>query len=688
MPPFHRFNRLRRRILGLALTALAMLCVPGTQSLPILATLDASIHDSRTRLSAAQPDDRVLIVDIDEASMARIGRWPWDRSRVGELAAALVDKGGARVVGIDMVFAEPQREPGEDAALARQLAGRPIVLGYYFTRAAEARPGAVAAVGPLERTTGALPAPVLRAQALTDLDLGVTAWSGFGANLALLQARAAGAGFINPLVDPDATVRALPLLAEFRGELYESFAVAVLRQWLGSASLRLDADHLSLQGVRGSLALPLSDSLTALVPYAGRVADERGPARRFTYLSAADVLEGRVDWNRFKDRVVLLGTSAPGLADLRATPIHLALPGVEIHATLIAGALTSITAPADATPLLRSRSAVSVGLGVVAALMAGSLLAIGLPAAGALGALAMSVVVALSVWGFAGIAWANGGVVMPVAAALVLVVVLLMLNLVVGYVVEGRARRSVAALFGEYLSPALVERMVRDPASFALGRSENRELTILFVDIRGFTRIAETMPPEHLREYIDAFLSSMTDVVHRYGGTVDKYIGDAVMAFWGAPLEDPQHADHAVAAALAMLEAVSRLNRGLEANRMPMMRVGIGVNTGHVQVGDMGSRSRRTYTAIGDAVNLAARFEALTKHYDCSIIVGEPTVASAVGHRFVALGRTRIEGRAEPVLVYAPASLSSADTLAGSGRAASLPTQTEDRAHAGSGIGV
>ena len=346
MPPFHRFNRLRRRVLGLVLTALAMLCVPGTQSLPILATLDASIHDSRTRLSTAQPDDRVLIVDIDEASMARIGRWPWDRSRVGELAATLVDKGGARVVGIDMVFAEPQREPGEDAAFARLLSGRPIVLGYYFTRAADARTGAVAAGGPLERTTGTLPAPVLRAQALTGLDLGVTAWSGFGANLALLQARAAGAGFINPLLDPDATVRALPLLAEFRGELYESFAVAVLRQWLGSASLRLDADHLSLQGARGSLALPLSDSLTALVPYAGRVADERGPARRFTYLSAADVLQGRVDWSRFKDRVVLLGTSAPGLADLRATPIHLALPGVEIHATLIAAALASITAPA------------------------------------------------------------------------------------------------------------------------------------------------------------------------------------------------------------------------------------------------------------------------------------------------------------------------------------------------------
>jgi len=246
----------------------------------------------------------------------------------------------------------------------------------------------------------------------------------------------------------------------------------------------------------------------------------------------------------------------------------------------------------------------------------------------------------------------------------------------------------VANLFGEYVSPALVERMVRDPAKFALAGSENRELTILFVDIRGFTRIAETMPPERLREYINAFLTGMTEVVHRYGGTVDKYIGDAVMAFWGAPLEDAQHADHAVAAALSMLEEVQRLNRGFEDKGLPLMRVGIGINTGVVRVGDMGSRLRRTYTVIGDAVNLASRFEALTKHYDAAVIVGEATVALATGHRFCALGNAQVSGRNEPVMVYSPASLAVHDTMPMSGGHEPPPIPVEDRVNAGARIGM
>jgi adenylate cyclase len=670
-----RLGYLRRRLIGLLLTLAAAASALGVLPLPLVGTLDNAIYDGRLRMNAAPHEPRVLIVDIDDASIARVGRWPWERTRVGELAAQMIERGGARVVGLDLVFAEPRHGADRDDALARRLAGLPVVFGYYFTAD---RGG---------RTSGELPPPVMTRDAIDGLDLaGITRWDGFGANLGSLRDHAAGAGFVNPLMDADGTVRALPLLAEFRGGVYESFALSVLRHWLGAARLRLSADELGLHGDRGVVRLPLSDDLTALVPYAGRIQDD-GVAR-FDVVSAADVLEGQVDWQRFRDRVVLIGSSAPGLADLRATPVQAAMPGVAIHATLIAAALDSVDPSPAAGALLQSRSSASAGLGALVALMAGAFLTLMMPVLGALGSLTLGAVAALSIWGSAAIAWNNLGMVIPVAAAQVLVVMLLILNLTAGYFVEGRTRRAMADLFGEYVSPALVERLVHDPSRIAPSGSENRELTILFVDIRGFTRIAETMPPEGLREYLNAFLTAMTEVVHRHGGTVDKYIGDAVMAFWGAPLTDPQHADRAVHAALAMLVEVARLNRGHRARGLPEMSVGIGVNTGVVRVGDMGSRLRRTYTVIGDAVNLAARFEALTRTYDQPIIVGETTVAQAAGHRFDALGSVQLAGRSEPVLIFTPASMSPRDTMPMRRNPQTIVSPAEDRADAGAGIGM
>jgi adenylate cyclase len=669
---------LRRRLAGLLLTLAAAAGTLGLLPVSLIDTLDNAVYDGRLRMSVAPPDRRVMIVDIDEASIARVGRWPWQRARMGELAGALIDRGGARVVGLDLVFAEPQHAGDEDADLARQLAGRPVVLGYYFTAD---RGG---------RTSGALPDPVLGSEMLVGLDTGgITRWDGFGANLASLQKNAAGAGFFNPLIDPDGTVRALPLMAQYQGGLYESLAVSVLRHWLGSARVRLDADELSLHGERGSVRLPLSDGLTALVPYAGRISGMDSRASRFDYVSAADVLEGRVDWARFRDRVVLVGSSAPGLTDLRATPIRAAFPGVEIHATLIAAALDSVNPDPHAGALLLTRSAAATGLGALVVLVVGAALAMTMPVLGALGAVTLSGAAALTIWGSAGIAWNNLGMVIPVSAAQGLVVLLLIFNLTAGYFVEGRTRRAMADLFGEYLSPALVERMVRDPARLSASGSENRVLTILFVDIRGFTRIAETMPPEGLREYLNTFLTAMTEVVHRHGGTVDKYIGDSVMAFWGAPLPDRDHADHAVRAALAMLDEVSRLNRVLRLRGLPPMHVGVGVNTGLVRVGDMGSRLRRTYTVIGDPVNLAARFEALTKLYDQPIIVGESTAQQARGHRFAPLGKAPLAGRHEPVLIFTPVSLAASDTIPmQDGMDDVMPATNKDRVDAGAGIGL
>jgi adenylate cyclase len=225
--------------------------------------------------------------------------------------------------------------------------------------------------------------------------------------------------------------------------------------------------------------------------------------------------------------------------------------------------------------------------------------------------------------------------------------------MIAGYVSEGRSRRAVIGLFGEYVAPQLVERMANGPGHFPL-ESQNKELTILFADIRGFTRMAESMDPQQLRDYLNRFLTAMTEVIHAYNGTVDKYIGDAVMAFWGAPVDDPRHADHAVAAAIAMQQEVDRLNVEFAALGWPSLTVGIGINTGVVRVGDMGSRLRRAYTVIGDPVNLAARLEGLAKKFELPIVIGDATRQAVRGIALQFVAQSEVHGRTEPVGVWQP----------------------------------
>lgn len=643
---------LRRPTFGVLLTLAACAGLLGGWSMPVSDALDRLIYDARVNSQAAAFDERVVIVDVDERSLVEEGRWPWPRDQIATLVERIVDRGGASVLGLDTLFAEADRTPGADDALAAMLRDRPVVLGYYFS---SDRGGIIA---------GQLPVPVMSAQSFAQSGHQITTWNGYGANLPVLQQAAGAAGFFNPMVDHDGVVRALPLLAEFDGQVYESLVVAMLRRHLGGASLALTDRTLRLHGPRGRAELPLSTGVSALVPFAGRdpavarfaeptLGFDGAPLRpaRFAYVSAADILADRVDPSVFKDRIVLLGTSAPGLTDLRATPVQSAFPGVEIHATLLSGALTPASTP------IKWRSHTSLATAAVVVGVLGVALAFILPSIGAVGAVVIGVVVSVGLWLFASTAWARDGMVLPIASGLLLIAVLVGFNLAAGYFVERRARRAVASLFGEYVGPALVERMMRDPRRYSVVTSENRELTMLFVDIRGFTQIAENMHPEELREYINDFLTAMTEVVHRYGGTVDKYMGDAVMAFWGAPMEDPQHADHAVAAALSMLEEVRRLNLANELRGLPMLNVGIGINTGEVRVGDLGSRLRRAYTVIGDAVNLASRLEAFTKQFDAPIIVGETTATQARGHSFSPLGREKVPGRVEPVQMFTPVSV-------------------------------
>ncbi|MEZ5605198.1 MAG: adenylate/guanylate cyclase domain-containing protein [Burkholderiaceae bacterium] len=637
-----------------------------------LSALDRELYDGRQRLAAPVLDDRIVIVDIDERSLAEQGRWPWDRGKIAALTEALVDRGGAAVVGFDVVFAERQAGTEDDARLAQALADRPVVLGYYFSSDREGR------------TSGALPAPLYDGDAARELAPRITHANGFGANLGELQRAARDSGFFNPFLggglDPDGVIRALPLLAGYQGAVYDSLAVAVMREYLGNASLAVQGDRLALDGTRGRVELPISAGFTAMVPLAGRGGPGGG---RFRYLSATDVLEGRVDWSLLRDRIVLVGTTAPGQTDLRATPVSEVFPGVEIHASLISGALDG---------RVKQRPVEAPAIGALATLVVAGLLALILPAMGAVGAVLAAVVGAMTLAGLNAIAYSNLGQVLPLAASLAAVLVLGLFNLTAGWFAEGRARRAMVALFGEYVSPELVEQMARDPFSYRIARSTNRELTILFADIRGFTRIAETMEPEALREYINAFLTGMTGIIHAHRGTVDKYIGDAVMAFWGAPVDDPAHADHAVSAALAMQEEVRRMSETLRARGLPPLAVGIGINTGVVRVGDMGSKLRRAYTVIGDAVNLASRLEGLTKQYEVPIIVGEGTVQRCRQHAFFELARATVAGRAESVRVFVP---KVAREATGEGAATlpmtapdQTPTNAREALHEGTSPGV
>jgi len=637
---------------GLLLFALALTLMHASGLVPLrfLQQIDLAIDDARLR--AAMPgtlEPRIVIVDIDDASLARIGRWPWPRERLAALADELFVRQRAAVVGFDMVFAEPERG---DSALAAALAGRPAVLGFILTEGAGAQ------------RAGVLPAPVFDATALGGRRIAFTQWSGYAANQAPLAAAAAAAGFFNALPDADGLVRSLPLIAAVDGQHHESLALAMLRVYGGSPAVRpVLPDAPGLRGYDGLAAIeleqagqrmriPVDARVGVRVPYRGA----GGPAGgSFVYVSAADLLDGRVAAGRLAGKLVLVGSSAPGVFDLRSTPVAAVYPGVEVHANLLSG-------------LLDGRGPVvpdwSRGYEVAQLLMVTAALALLLPRLRAAAAIAATLALGAALVGLDQWLYRRHGLALPLASALLLTALVYVGITGWGYVVEGARRRSITRLFGTYVPPELVAQMARDPQRYGM-QAENRELTVMFCDMRNFTRVSEALPPEELRALVNRFFSAMTQEIRRHRGTLDKYIGDAIMAFWGAPVADADHALHAVQAALAMTARLVELNRELRGRGLPEIGLGLGINSGLVCVGDMGSDIRRSYTVMGDAVNLASRVEALTRLYGVDILVGQST-RDAIGERLplVEVDRVRVKGKQQAVTLFTPVTAA----MAGHGR--------------------
>jgi adenylate cyclase len=594
-----------------------------------LAHLDQKIYDLGLTRTTAKFDERIVIVDVDEKSLAEQGRWPWPRD---DIAAVIERTADAKVIAFDIVFADRVADEKSSGRLEKSMKAAPVVLGYYFSSEAGARKTGVLppAFGPSKLAPGAR----------------VTHWTGYGANLAQLGQAAIAQGFFNPIPDSDGVVRSLPLLAEYEGKLYESLALSTLKLYLNVERMVLTADELILksdsQSNNARNYLPLSKGLSLLVPFRGGQGAHGG---NFKYFSASDVVAGKVDRKEFKGKIVLVGSSAPGLTDLRATPLSETYPGVEVHASAIRGAL-------DQT--LKVRSDFTHSLGLIGLVVLGCAMALLLAYRASLGIVAGSVLALATQWSTVSLAFSNSGLVIPVAAGLSMTFALCLGNLVLGYFTEGRKRAQIVDLFGEYLSPEVVNRLASDPSQSRQQISQTRDISVLFCDIRGFTKISEAMDPQILSEYLNEYLTGMTEVIHQANGTVDKYIGDAVMAFWGAPIDDASHAAHAVDAAIKMQAVADQLSRSFVARGLPALSIGIGIHSGPARVGDMGSKLRRVYTAIGDTVNLASRLESLTKSFETAILVSEATRQAVPSLDFVEIDSVLVQGRSETVVIYAP----------------------------------
>jgi adenylate cyclase len=595
-------------------------------------------------------DQSVVIVDIDEPSLAAFGRWPWARSTTANLVQRLTVDQQATAVGFDMVFAEIESSAA-DQALMRSLQGQPVVLGYYFTsdRAGHA--------------SGALPAPVF---AQSTQDFQITHWSGYGANLAELTKAAPQSGFFNAVSDPDGVIRSAPLLAEYGGHYYESFALAVYRRYLANTSSKgelssvaphfasSDTSYRHIDAVRLSSKnhtqdIPVDDAVIKLIPYRGVGGAKNAGEASFHYISAADVLLGKLPPATLKGKVVLVGSSAPALEDLRVTPMGGAYPGVEVQANIVAGLIDG-RAP--------TRPDYALGVEVLQLSALGLLMMVLLPQLSALWSVVLAVALSSGVWLTHRYLFIEQGLVLPSASSFALIASAFVVRVNEGFFVEGRRRRVLTRLFGSYVSSKWVSRMVRSGDNYSM-QASNQVLTVMFCDMRGFTRLAGRLPPLALQALLNDIFNRLSHVIQAHGGTIDKYMGDCVMAFWGAPEAQPDHALRAVRCAVALQAALESYNTARASSALTsdtLVEMGIGLNTGLMCVGDMGSSIRRSYTVVGEAVNLASRLEGLCKTYNQAFIVSAATKAAATEQGFsglwLELGLAKVAGSDAPIPIF------------------------------------
>ncbi|MFO7707146.1 MAG: adenylate/guanylate cyclase domain-containing protein [Desulfobacterales bacterium] len=661
---------------SLSLTVGTALLVAGLFILgvPLLELIELKTYDLRFRSrSALPPTPVVALALIDERSLDTEGRWPWPRRTIAKLVEHL-SQDGARVIGFDVGFLEPDENfhlgflreltetiaqlgirndrlsgmirAGEELAdndevLARAIrhSSAAVVLGYFFHmseadldyrlqpaeiehRLERIRPSKYPLT--LYKDPQARSAPFIQAYAPES-------------NLQILAEAAGSAGYYSVKSDPDGVVRWMPLIIQCGRHLYPPLSVVCAWHYLGRPQMIVEADRYGVQGVRmGQRLIPTDESGQLLINFLG-------PSKTFPYISISDILGGKTPKGTFADRIVLVGATAMGTHDLRSTPVSPLYPGVEIHATVVDSILTGD---------FLAKPKWSRFFDLLAILLLGAVVGIGVPRLSAVKGLAFTgalfaLYVLTATWLFAHFrVWLD--VVHPLLALMAVYTVLTVYR----YVTEERERKRIKGVFRQYVAPLVIEEMLKDPNRMKLG-GEEKVLTVLFSDLWGFTGYSERYAPHEMITFLSEYFDRMSQRVFLHWGTLKEYVGDELMAIFGAPLDQPDHALRACTTALEMRRELADLRMEWARIGRPPLRARTGINSGPMLVGNLGSRYRFAYGVLGDNVNLGSRLEGLNRAYGTEIIIGENT-ARLVGDAFRLreLDMVRVKGRQNAVRVY------------------------------------
>lgn len=642
-------------------TAVWLVATPNPYIRFWLTSMDNFIYDQRLKYklntkSPAHYSSPVVIIDIDEKSFVEQGDWPWPRAKFAQLVNTL-DELGAKVIAFTIVFSDKtdasattylqkvQAQKSQDKEtiqvlnrlvylhegddlFVKAVAKSQVVLGMIFNQTSK-------------YTKGLLPSPAAQINDPIILkQLVVPSFSSYFANYASLSQAAGHTGFVTGIVDQDGIIRRAPLLALYKDGIYFSLALEAVKLYQQIATIDIEFVPIGDKEVVNKLILDgkriyTDESGSILIPYQGYMG-------YFPYYSASDILNHRISKEKIEGKLVFVGTSVMGLSDRRPTPFMSLFPNVEIQANIAQSLLGNFT---PYTP--NWGKGVEIGL----IILLGSILAVILPFLRVLPIVATLIITVFGVLFTYIWFWDTKSIIFSISVPIITIFLLTIINLILGFLFESWRRETIFKTLTKYVPLEYAKKVTEYPhqASF---EGEERLVTILFTDIRHFTKISESLDDMKLKDFLNQLFTPLTEIIISQQGTIDKYVGDMIMAYWGAPKEDALHVQHALDAALAMQEKTESLQESFKKFNLPSIRIGIGINTGKVNAGEVGTDIRRSYTIIGDSVNMASRLEELSKFYRAKIVVGEKTYYSSDDYVFRYLDRVAVKGKKKPSHIY------------------------------------